>query len=108
MSDDDVAISYHALATGTAVVGSDGEPVGSVVQVLDNEREQIFDGLVLQTPAGRRFVDAPEVQRITQSRVTLTVDAAAVAALPEHDPKGGPTFEANTKRRRFGSMWRRS
>lgn len=109
MTDDDgVAISYRALKPGAPVVAVDGTPVGTVREVLDNEREQIFDGLVLDTPSGRRFVDAPEVQRIAELRVTLSLDAAGVAALPEADPKGGATFEVNAKVKRFGRLWRRS
>ena len=51
--------------------------------MLDNAREHIFDGIVITTPDGRRFVDAPEVARITEQRVTLTIDAAeAQAELP--------------------------
>jgi hypothetical protein len=85
VSDDDgTAISYEVLPRGTAVVGSDGAPVGTVHEVLDNAREHIFDGIVVSTPHGRRFVDAPEVARVTDRRVTLTIDAAAVRALPEH------------------------
>ena len=108
MSDDDVAISYRVLQPGTAVADASGTPVGTVRQVLDNEREEIFDGLVVDTPDGRRYVDAPEVGRITEQRVTLTLTAAEVAALPAQDPKGGTTFEANTARRRFGRLWRKS
>ena len=107
MSDDGIAISYRALPAGTPVVAADGSPVGTVREVLDNEREHIFDGLVIDTPGGRRFVDAPEVARIAELRVTLTLDAAAVAALPEADPKGGATFEANTRAKRFGRLWHR-
>ena len=107
MSDDGVAISYRALPVGTPVVAVDGTPVGSVREVLDNEREHIFDGLVIDTAAGRRFVDAPEVQRIAELRVTLTLDAAGVAALPEADTKGGAEFEVNARAKRFGRLWRR-
>ena len=108
MSDDDVAISYRVLQPQTQVVGADGTPVGTVRQVLDNEREEIFDGLVVDTPDGRRFVDAPEVGRITEQRVTLTLTAAEVTALPAQDPRGGATFTANTARGRFGRIWRKS
>ena len=107
MSDDGVAISYRALPLGTPVVGADGTPVGTVREVLDNEREHIFDGLILDTTSGRRFVDAPEVQRIAELRVTLTLDAAGVAALPEADPKGGAEFQVNARAKRFGRLWRR-
>jgi sporulation protein YlmC with PRC-barrel domain len=83
MTDDDgVAIAYDVLRPGTPVVDSDGAQVGTVREVLDNKREHIFDGIVVSTPDGRRFVDAPEVGRITDQRVTLTIDRAAVSALP--------------------------
>jgi hypothetical protein len=87
-------------------VTSDGEPAGTVEAVLENAREQIFDGLDLQTPYGPRFVDAPEVARITNLRVELSIDGAALAALPERDPKGAPEFQAAVGRR-FGRLWRR-
>jgi hypothetical protein len=39
-------------------VSSDGEQVGTVRRVLDNAREHIFDGIVMDAADGRRFVDA--------------------------------------------------
>ena len=85
-ADDGHAIGYKILARGTVVRSSDGVEVGTVRRVLDNAREHIFDGIVIDTPGGRRFVDAPEVGRITDQRVTLTIDRAAVAALPDQGP----------------------
>jgi hypothetical protein len=109
--DDGYAISYKVLEPGTPVSDRDGAHVGSVRQVLENEAEHIFDGLVIETPAGERFVDAPEVARIAERRVTLTLDAAGVAELPERDPAGAPTFRANTRggrlSRYFGGGWKR-
>lgn len=79
--------------------------------VLENEAEHIFDGLVLDTPAGQRFVDAPEVARITARAVTLTLDAEAVAGLPEKDSAGGPRFRADARggklSRFLGGGWKR-
>jgi hypothetical protein len=110
-ADDGYAISYKVLERGTPVSDRDGAPVGSVRQVLENEAEHIFDGLVVDTPDGTRFVDAPEVARIAERRVTLTLDAEGVQALPEHDPAGAPTFRANTRggrlSRYFGGGWKR-
>jgi hypothetical protein len=104
------AISYKLLERGTAVQSSDGEVVGTVERVLENPREHIFDGIVIRTSAGLRFVDAPEVGRIAERLVSLTIDAAQAAALPQPDP-GAPEFKANTSSgrlsRMFGGAWRR-
>ena len=81
--DDGHAISYKVLRRGTPVYGSDGVQVGTVRRVQDNARENIFDGIVVDTANGRRFVDAPEVARVAERGVTLTITAAAAADLPE-------------------------
>lgn len=78
--EDGPAISYLALRRGTPVRGSDGVAVGRVRRVQNNAREHIFDGIVVETKEGRRFVDAPEVARIAQRAVTLTIPAADVLA----------------------------
>jgi hypothetical protein len=66
-ADDGLAVHYTALQRGTPVWSSDGEQIGKVAEVLDNYREHIFDGLVIETPSGeRRFVDAPEVERTAE------------------------------------------
>ena len=77
------AIGYKVLARGTPVRTSDGVQVGTVRRVLDNAREHIFDGIVIDTPEGRRFVDAPEVARIFERAVILTITAAEARTLPE-------------------------
>ena len=111
VDDDGHAISYKVLERGTPVVDCDGGEVGVVRDVLENEAEHIFDGLVLDTPAGPRFVDAPEVRRIAERRVTLTLDAAGAAALPERDSAGGARFRANVRGGRIGRFlgggWKR-
>ena len=83
MDDYGHAIGYKVVARGTPVRSSDGEQVGTVRRVQDNAREHIFDGLVIDTPAGRRFVDAPEVARIFERAVVLTITAGQARALPE-------------------------
>jgi hypothetical protein len=109
--DEGHAVSYKVLTRGTPVWSSDGEELGTVLGVLENEREHLFDGIVIQTPRGQRFVDAPEVARIAERRVTLSIDAAAAAALPERDPKGGAEFKADPRAGRFrrlrGGGWRK-
>ncbi len=113
MTDDEGhAVSYKVLARGTPVWTAEGTELGTVRDVLENEAEHLFDGIVVETPQGRRFVDAPEVARIAERRVTLTLDAAAAAQLPESDPKGGGgEFAADVRagrvRRLLGGGWRK-
>jgi hypothetical protein len=96
--DDGHAIDYTAVERGTPVYGSDEVEVGKVVEVLDNYREHIFDGLVIETSGGEhRFVDAPEVARTAERAVTLTITAAECAELPP-PPKQGPPLGGTVKR----------
>jgi hypothetical protein len=102
--DDDHQIGYQALPRGVPIVTTDGVTIGTVSKVLDNAREHIFDGIVVKTDNGRRFVDAPEVARITLRQVTLTIDAAEAASLPEYR---GALGAMETNLRRSGARWRR-
>ena len=87
--DDGLAVHHSELKRGTPVYDSDEVLVGTVVEALDNYRENIFDGLVIETKDGtRRFVDAPEVARTAERAVTLTIPAGEVAKLPPPAPKG--------------------
>jgi hypothetical protein len=104
VTEEEHQIGYKALPRGVPVHTSDGAQLGTVHQVLDNAREHIFDGIVVTTKQGRRFVDAPEVARITVSRVTLTIDAAEAQNLPEHRGLRG-TLETHAKR--TGQRWKR-
>jgi hypothetical protein len=95
--DDGHAVHYSAVTRGTPVYGSDDEQVGIVVEVLDNYREHIMDGVVFETPDGvRRFVDAPEVARTAERAVTLAIPAAEAAQLPP--PDTGPGMGGTVKR----------
>ena len=99
--DDGHAVHYTALERGTPVFSSDGVEVGKVDQVLDNYRENIFDGLVLLMSSGeRRFVDAPEVERTAERAVTLNITAAECEQLGP-PPSSGPAI-GGTFRRLFG------
>jgi len=97
--DDGLAVHYTALERGIPVISSDGQEVGTVVEVLDNYREHIFDGLAIETPAGeRKFVDAPEVARTAERAVTLTITAAEV------DRLGPPPSRSRSRRGLFGNI----
>jgi hypothetical protein len=102
--EDDHQIGYQALPRGVPVFTSDGVELGRVHRVQDNAREHIFDGIVVSTSDRRVFVDAPEVARITERRVTLTIDAAEAERLPEHRGRRGAMEE---QARRTVRRWRR-
>ena len=51
--DDGEAIHYAAVPRGTPVYAADGTEVGVVDQVVDNYREHILDGIVIETEAAR-------------------------------------------------------
>jgi hypothetical protein len=103
--EDGHAVHYLAVTRGTPVYGSDEELVGKVVEVLDNARESIMDGVVFETPDRvRRFVDAPEVARTAELAVTLTIPAAEAAALAP--PPTSPRPGGGALRRLFGGRRR--
>ena len=111
MIDDGHGVHYAAVERGTPVYGSDGVEVGKVDQVVDNYREHILDGIVIETPDRElRFVDGPEVARTAERGVTLAISAADAASLPP--PKRTPgTFRPNARAGRlgrlFGRHWKR-
>ena len=111
MIDDGEAIHYAAVERGTPVYAADGTRVGTVHQMVDNYREHILDGFVIDTDSGQRvFVDAPEVARTAERGVTLTIDPAAVAELPPPDTGAGsfrPNLSSGRLSKLFGRGWKR-
>lgn len=111
VTDEGHAIHYSAVQPGTPVVSSDGEEVGTVQQVVDNYREHILDGIVIEAATGElRFVDAPEVGRTAERLVTLAITAAEAERLGPPE-EGAGAFRANVRAGRLGRLlrggWRR-
>ena len=111
MGDDDgYPIHYAAVKRGTPVFASDGQQVGVVDEMVDNFREHILDGFVIEMSNGDlRFVDAPEVARTAERAVRLTIDSAAAAQLPTPET-GAPEFSPRRSGRLgklLGGNWRR-
>jgi hypothetical protein len=109
--DDGPAVHYLAVPRGTPIYSSDEVVVGKVDTILDNYKEHIFDGIVMERPDGQlRFVDAPEVRRTAERGVTLTITAAEAEELPPPE-KGAPEFNirrgAGRVSRFFGGGWKR-
>jgi sporulation protein YlmC with PRC-barrel domain len=76
-------IAFEALDRGVPVVSSDGDEIGRVKKVMIVHEKHLFDGIVVKTPAGDRFVDAPEVDEIYENIVTLKITAEEAAELPK-------------------------
>jgi hypothetical protein len=75
--------SYMTLREGVPVYSRDGQRLGDVEHVLAEPDKDIFDGVVFGHRDGHRYVDAPEVERIHERGVVLTLDAAGAERLPE-------------------------
>ena len=76
-------ISYRVLARGTPVETSDGQEFGRVKRVLEVRAKDVFDGVVVKTANGDRFVDADEIDRLYENAMVLSIDAEAAAQLPK-------------------------
>lgn len=80
--------SYLLLAEGTPVLAAGGERVGEVRRVLAVPDADVFDGLILETPEGERFVDADHVGALHERAAFLTLTREETRHLPE--PSASP------------------
>ncbi|MBA2637473.1 MAG: PRC-barrel domain-containing protein [Solirubrobacterales bacterium] len=87
-------ISYLVLREGTPVETADGHRLGTVKRVLFDDATDIFDGLVVDTGAGERFVDAPEVADLHERLVVLALGVEQARHLRE--PEDNPTAMSAT------------
>jgi hypothetical protein len=90
---DDTAISYEAAVLGTPVLSSSGKQIGTLEHVLQVPELDVFDGIVVATKAGLRFIDADDVRRITRSQITSGLDDVQAAELPA--PGGPPVYRVD-------------
>jgi hypothetical protein len=81
----DHPIAYTALQPGTSVQTSDGHHFATVQAVLVDEKVSVFDGIVVQTADGTRFVDADQIGSIYTTHVRTTLSAEQAADLPQPD-----------------------
>ena len=113
MADQGDPIAYTALGKGVPVVSSSGRQFGTVEHVLQIPAEDLFDGIVVQTSQGLRFVDRDQVGQITTTQVTCAISDAESASLPA--PAAPPVFETDafqdtgqSLHDKFGRMLRRA
>ena len=105
-------ISYLALENGTPVVSSSGTEFGTVVHVLQIPELDEFDGIIVDTRHGHRFVDRDRIVQITTTSVRCDLSDEQAAALPA--PDGPPVLhldvaydEGSSLSARFARLFRR-
>jgi|SRR4051794_4594490 hypothetical protein len=109
MSYDGDPISYTFLQPGAAVLSSDGQEFGRVESVLIVEEVAVFDGIVVTTSSGQRFVDADRVDRIFTTHVVTTLAAHETddLPLPLHTIPGAGRGDRRSLSGRMGRMFGR-
>jgi hypothetical protein len=90
---DDTPISYEAAVPGTPVLGSSGRRIGTLEHVLQVPSLDVFDGIVIATDGGLRFIDADQVQQITRSAIRCGLSDVEAASLPA--PDGPPVYRVD-------------
>jgi hypothetical protein len=88
MPDLGAPISYLVLEEGAPVESSDGAQIGTVKRVLAVPDDDIFDGLIVHTADGDRFVDADHVGNLYERGVVLDLTTEQSRHL--HDPSPNP------------------
>lgn len=109
---DETPISYLALTVGTPVQTSSGETFGTVEHVLQVPELDLFDGVVVHTERGLRFVDRAQITQITTTAVHCSLDSDGAANLPA--PEGTAVYHVDALQdvgssltARLGRMFRR-
>jgi hypothetical protein len=87
------AISYRAAVRHSPVLASTGATIGHLEHVLEVPELDVFDGIVISTHQGLRFIDADHVTRITRTELVTDLDEAQAAQLPA--PSGPPVYHVD-------------
>jgi hypothetical protein len=90
---DSEAISYQAAVRHSPVRASSGATIGDLEHVLEVPELDVFDGIVISTHHGLRFIDADHVTRITRTGLFTDLDEAQAAELPA--PSGPPVYHVD-------------
>jgi len=103
--DEGLPIAYDMLEAGVPVLSSDGQQVGTVGAVLSAPAQDIFHGLLINTPGhGVRFVEAASIASMHEHGVDLRIDAASARSLPppEHE---APVYSEEPTRQQSWRHW---
>jgi hypothetical protein len=100
---DEVPIAYEALTKGTPVLSATGTEIGIVEHVLADSSLDLFDGIVVKTREGLRFVTADQVGLITTTAVHTKIADADIANL-QKPHTGDAVYEADPEQNTGGEL----
>ena len=110
--DTETALSYQDAVPGTPVFTRSGKEIGTLEHVLEVPGLDLFDGIVVATDWGLRFIDADQIEMITITNVRCRLDDAEAARLPP--PDGAAVYRVSaldeigdSLHERLGLMFRR-
>jgi len=108
----DTAVSYRAAVPGSPVLTRSGREIGTLEHVLEIPGLDLFDGIVITTDWGLRFIDADRVELITICNIRSSLDDAEADRLPP--PDGAAVYRVSSLdeigdslHERLGRMFRR-
>jgi hypothetical protein len=90
---DDTPVSYEAAVHGSLVLSTSGATIGTLEHVLEVPDLDIFEGIVVRTHHGLRFIAADQLELITGSFIRCSLDDAQAAVLPA--PDGPPVYSVD-------------
>ena len=108
----ETAVSYQAAVPGAPVLTRSGKEIGTLEHVLEVPGRDLFDGIVVATDWGLRFIDADQIELITVRSIRSTLDDEEAARLPP--PDGAAVYRVSgldeigdSLHERLGRMFRR-
>jgi hypothetical protein len=99
---EDTAIAYQAAVHGSRVLSKNGKQIGTLEHVLEVPQLDVFDGIVIHTRHGLRFIDASQIERITASYIRCAISDKEAATLPA--PDGPPVYHVDALADTGGSL----
>ncbi len=108
----ETAVSYQAAVPGTPVFTRSGKEIGTLEHVLEVPGHDPFDGIVVATDWGLRFIPADRIETITVRCIRCLLDDGQAARLPP--PEGTAVYRVSaldeigdSLHERLGRMFRR-
>jgi hypothetical protein len=86
-------VSYEGVPTGVPLLSSTGQEFGTLAKVLEIPSEDLFDGVIVKTDHGHRFVDRDQIVEITTQYIKCDLSDEQCSDLPE--PSGSPVYDAD-------------